>query len=190
MFVTDGTSNMLVYGTLGSTYSNGDQLTNIAGAYTTYQGMPEMVPVAATFADATAGTAIEPTKADVTDVTNLNVAKYLTITGEIAANGDNSGTTTDFIVKTAAGQSVVYNRYSLTIANTTSATLTGFVYVINDSEPVFAPITLVDNEESMLQEHTADSATAADTIYDLSGRRLRAITLPGIYIINGQKIRR
>jgi hypothetical protein len=190
LIITDGTASILIYGALGSTYSNGDQLTGIAGSYTLYQGMPEMVPVAATFANATEGTAIEPAKADVTDVNNLNVAKFLTITGEIAANGDNSGTTTDFIVKTDAGQSVIYNRYSLTIANTTSATMTGFVFVINDSEPVFAPITFVDNDDSMLQEHTADATNEPDVIYDLSGRRLRAVTLPGIYIVNGQKIRR
>jgi N-acetyl-beta-hexosaminidase len=49
-------------------------------------------------------------------------------------------------------------------------------------------ITVVYVDATSLREITADGAAAAQGIYDLQGRRLQAISRPGIYIVGGQKI--
>ncbi|MDE7335726.1 MAG: hypothetical protein K2N10_05400, partial [Muribaculaceae bacterium] len=58
-FITDGETNLEVYGALPE-YHNGDQLTGIIGKYGFYQNMPQMTPQADSFGAATAGTPVEP----------------------------------------------------------------------------------------------------------------------------------
>jgi hypothetical protein len=43
--------------------------------------------------------------------------------------------------------------------------------------------------ESAITEITADSTSAASAIFDLQGRRIGAITRPGIYLVNGKKLK-
>ena len=51
-------------------------------------------------------------------------------------------------------------------------------------------ITVTFNDCSGLDEIVCagSEGSSSDGIYDLSGRRLRAATVPGVYIVNGQKM--
>lgn len=60
LYITDDSGDMLVYGTLGKEYNNGDVLSGIAGAISVHNGLVELVPVVDTFGDAVAGPAVEP----------------------------------------------------------------------------------------------------------------------------------
>lgn len=46
----------------------------------------------------------------------------------------------------------------------------------------------VDNSATAIREIESDANDGKTVIYDLAGRRIKAITTPGIYIINGKKV--
>jgi hypothetical protein len=46
------------------------------------------------------------------------------------------------------------------------------------------------SESVSLSEVTADGAVATDAIYDLQGRRVSSMARPGIYIVNGRKVKK
>lgn len=60
LYITDESGDMLVYGSLGKEYNNGDVLTGIAGTISIHNGLVELVPVVDSFGDAVAGPAVEP----------------------------------------------------------------------------------------------------------------------------------
>ena len=70
---------MLVYGSLSNTYNNGDVLNDIAGNWTIHNGLTEMIPVAATFGEATPGTPVEPETLAIEEISQDLIHSYLRI---------------------------------------------------------------------------------------------------------------
>ena len=70
---------MLVYGSLSNTYNNGDVLNDIAGNWTIHNGLTEMIPVAATFGEATPGTPVEPETLAIEEISQDLIHHYLRI---------------------------------------------------------------------------------------------------------------
>ena len=70
---------MLVYGSLSNTYNNGDVLNDIAGNWTVYNGLTEMIPVTATFGEATPGTPVEPVLIPIEEIDQSMIHHYLRI---------------------------------------------------------------------------------------------------------------
>ncbi len=68
---------MLVYGSLANTYNNGDVLNGIAGNWTIHNGLTEIIPVASTFGEATAGTAVEPELITIEEIDQSMIHHYL-----------------------------------------------------------------------------------------------------------------
>ncbi len=81
LYIKDASAYMLVYGPLSNTYNNGDQLTGIAGNWTIYNGLTEIVPVASTFGEATPGTPVEPELIPIEEIDQSMIHHYLRIEG-------------------------------------------------------------------------------------------------------------
>ena len=70
---------MLVYGSLSNTYNNGDVLNDIAGNWTIHNGLTEIIPVAATFGEATPGTPVQPVLIPIEEIDQSLIHHYLRI---------------------------------------------------------------------------------------------------------------
>ena len=186
LFITDGSNALLVYGSLDKTYSNGDQLTGIAGYYSVYNSMPEFIPVADTFADADAGTPVEPEVVNTTFFNGANVAKYVTLKGATITSVTEDATTT-VTASDDNGSVRVYNRYSLEIPDTEAAQdITGFVYAYG-TYMQFVPVAFAENPDASSLTEVSAAAERNAEIFDLMGRRV-ANAARGFYIIGGKKV--
>lgn len=131
MFITDGTTNMMVYGTLSNTYQNGDVLTGIAGTYTEFGGMDELIPDASTFGEATEGTPIEP-KA-VTLAEEIAPCDFVILTGvDITGVSGTNATVTDGTNSISA-----FDRFGLSLAATENATIVAIGAVYNSTKQIY-----------------------------------------------------
>ena len=79
LYIKDNSGYMLVYGHLDNSYNNGDQLNGIAGNWTIYNGMTEMVPIASTFGEATPGTPVTPETLMIEEISQDLIHNYLRI---------------------------------------------------------------------------------------------------------------
>lgn len=140
LFITDGTSNLEVYGKLDKTYKNGDRLTGIIGKFGYYMNMPQMSPKADSFGDATEGTAVTPAE---TSLDKVQLAQYVTVKNvSIVADGDKwnvtDGTTT----------LQIFNRFNIEgIKGLEGTTITGIGAVYDETKQLF-PITIEGGTET------------------------------------------
>jgi uncharacterized protein (UPF0333 family) len=67
---------------------------------------------------------------------------------------------------------------------------TGFFTVDDVLSAAIAQSVTIDNTDGINTVVLDSAAAAADVIYDLQGRRVSTITRPGIYIVNGHKLRK
>lgn len=77
LYIKDESASMLVYGSLSNDYVNGDQLTGIAGNWTIHNGLTEIIPVTATFGEATPGTPVEPELITIEEIDQSMIHNYL-----------------------------------------------------------------------------------------------------------------
>ncbi|OJV42568.1 MAG: hypothetical protein BGO29_11870 [Bacteroidales bacterium 36-12] len=78
LYIKDGSGSLLVFGNIGKTFSNGDQLVGLEGVKGEYGQAPQMTsPVAP---DKVSGTAVNPTVLDLNLVSTTDLAKYVKIT--------------------------------------------------------------------------------------------------------------
>ena len=130
-FITDGTSNLQVYGSLTNAYNNGDQLTGIVGTMGAYGGMSQMVPDVASFGTATAGTPVEPKT--VTLAEEIAPCDYVTLTGvNITEVSGKNATITDGTNSIAA-----YDRFAITLTATENATIVAIGAVFNSNKQLY-----------------------------------------------------
>lgn len=184
-FITDGDSNIEVYGKLDNVYTNGDKLSGIIGKFGYYKNMPQMSPDVASFGTAVKGTAVEPVKA--TDYASILPNDYVliegaTITETTTSEGEAAKTT--YTITDGTTELTVFNRFNiegLQAAEGVNIIAIGAVY--EDTKQIF-PISIYD--PAGISEITA-GAKAATAVYDLQGRRLAA-PVKGINIINGKKV--
>lgn len=79
LYINDASGFMLVYGHLDNTYSNGDQISGIAGNWKLYNGMTEMIPIVSTFVEGTPGTPVAPALITVEEIDQSMIHNYLRI---------------------------------------------------------------------------------------------------------------
>ena len=80
LYITDGTKSLQVYGSLNSTYTNGDVLEGVCGSVGYYNGTYQMTPVVSSFGEATPGAPVQPNTVRVEDITNDMVSDYIRLT--------------------------------------------------------------------------------------------------------------
>ena len=122
LYVTDGSDNMLIYGSLGKTYVNGDIITSgIEGTKALYGGyLIEFVADASSvLASTEKGTEVSPDDATIADITTDNQCKYIVVKNvKYSSNTITSG----------SSSSATYNRFSVTLpTDDTEYNVTGFI---------------------------------------------------------------
>lgn len=134
LFITDGTSNLEVYGDLPYTYKNGDRLSNIIGKFGYYNEMPQMTPKAESFGAPTEGTPVAP--AEVT-LDNVSTSQYVVVKNvNIVADGTNWNVTDGTTTKQ------LFNRFNIDgIAALDGVTIIGVGAVYGEKAQLF-PISI------------------------------------------------
>lgn len=183
-FITDGDSNIEVYGKLDNAYVNGDKLSGIIGKFGYYQNMPQMSPDVASFGTAVKGTAVEPVKA--TDYASILPNDYVLIEGATiteTTTGEGDAAKTTFTITDGTTELTVFDRFKIEVAAAQNVNILAIGAVYGETKQIF-PISIYD--PAGISEITA-GAKAATAVYDLQGRRLAA-PVKGINIINGKKV--
>lgn len=130
LFLQDATGKIVAFGNLSNTYNNGDQLTNIKGTYTLYNGLPEMNVVASSFGTPTAGAAVAPEKIALEEVAIDNLLAYVKITGvKIDAATDSYGKS--FPISDETGNATMYNSAGIDVPTGENKTIIGFISCYN-----------------------------------------------------------
>ena len=122
LFLQDETAKIIAFGSLKNTYNNGDQLSNIKGTYSLYNGLPEMNVVASSFGTATAGAAVEPEELTIEEIAIDNLLAYVKITGVTIPESNKSVTITD-----ETGSMTMYNSAGIEIPTGENMTIIGFI---------------------------------------------------------------
>lgn len=124
LFLQDETGRIVAFGSLENTYNNGDQLTNIKGTYTVYNGLTEMNVVASSFGQATAGQAVEPEELTLEELGIDNLLAYVKVTGVTIPEGSGKS----FTITDATGTEVpMYNTLNITVPTGENLTVVGFI---------------------------------------------------------------
>lgn len=129
LYVTDGTTPLLVYGKQNNTYKNGDVIAaGITGTFTNYsKGQLQMgTPDVTTFGAPTAGSAVE---ADIYQVEELSadmVSTYIKVLGATVTAGADAKT---FTLSDNTGDITMYNQFGVEVGAGTDCTFLGFVAV-------------------------------------------------------------
>ena len=79
LYINDESGYMLVYGHLDTQYTNGDQISGIAGNWKLYNGMSEMIPIVSTFTEGTPGTPVAPETITIEEIDQSMIHNYLRI---------------------------------------------------------------------------------------------------------------
>lgn len=91
LYINDASGFMLVYGHLDTQYTNGDQISGIAGNWKLYNGMSEMIPIVSTFTEGTAGTPVQPALITIEEIDQSMIHNYLRIENVTLAAADTVG---------------------------------------------------------------------------------------------------
>lgn len=174
-FITDGTSNLQIYGSLPA-YKNGDQLTGIQGKYSYYNNNPQMLPNVESFGAATTGTPVQPTEVAPEDV---EISAYVTVIAIEIREEDGK-----FFYGEGDSMYQVFNRFNISGLRAGIATITGIGAVYGTQKQIFP--TELKYRDAAIEEISAAKA-GTKVIYDLQGRR---VSNPGrgLYIVNGHKV--
>ena len=130
LFVNQGDAWIMVYGDLGGKeYTNGQQIpAGAQGKYDEYNGMPEFIPVASSFGDATDGTPVAAVAVTGDQINDSNIARYVRVEGATVAAVE--GQDRQFTVTVDGATFTMWNRWSKTVTNlsaSTNADIYGFV---------------------------------------------------------------
>lgn len=127
LFIQDNSGKMIAFGSLDNTYNNGDQLSNIKGTYTLYNGLPEMNVDKSSFGTATAGTAVEPTILTVEELAIDNLLTYIKLEDvTISKVSGKNATITD-----ETGSIALYNTLAIDLVEGENLTVVGFISCYN-----------------------------------------------------------
>ncbi len=176
LFLQDETGRIVAYGSLNNTYNNGDQLSNIKGTYSPYNGLPELMVDASSFGAATAGTPVEPEEITIEEVAIDNLLAYVKLTGVTIPESSSKS----YNISDETGSMTMYNSAGITIPTGENMTVIGFISCFNTTvqilpveitsasglEVVEAPVISPDGGAiAATQEITITCATEGASIY-------------------------
>lgn len=124
LFVQDETARIVVFGSVGQTFNNGDQLKGIKGTYSLYNGLPEMNSNSSLFAavSVTAGAAVEPEVVTIEEVAIDNLLAYVKLTGVTISGSDKT-----YTIEDETGSMTMYNSAGITVPTGENMTVIGFI---------------------------------------------------------------
>lgn len=174
---------MLIYGN-GPALSNGDQISYIAGNYSPYNGLPEIVPTE--FGEVTTGDAeVEPVITTLTDLKDATLNSYVKFVGvKVTADSGRNYTMTD----TEGNTGALYNTFNtnVTVPDTDDYyDVVGFVGTYNGNIQV-TPVSFTVNPTTGVASIATENAPAV--FYNLQGVKVVNPVKGGLYIVNGKKV--
>ena len=132
LVVKDETASMLVYGSVGQTYKNGDIIeAGIRGKVGEYGGNKQFVPTSSTFAAGEAGAAVAPTVKTVEELKDCAFLEYVKLEGVYFTQGSGK----NFTVSDGTNTFAAYNQFGITIeglAEGVTYNVEGFMSSYND----------------------------------------------------------
>ena len=144
LYVKDASGTLLVYGSTGKTFVNGDQLTGLMGIRGEYGLSPQMTnPVAP---DAVSGTAVNPTTYDLAAVSTADHAKYVKVENvQFVADVAYSTTSTVNGTLVAPAGFIVRDNFRLggTFTAVKSYDIVGFINYYNGTAQLY-PVTITE----------------------------------------------
>ena len=127
LFLQDETGRIIAFGSLNNTYNNGDQLSNIKGTYSLFNGLPEMNVEASSFGTATAGAAVSPEEITIEEVSIDNLLAYVKLTGVTIPES----TSKSFTISDETGSMTMYNSAGIDVPTGENKTIIGFISCYN-----------------------------------------------------------
>lgn len=184
LFVRDDSAALLIYGSLGQTYGNGDVITGFAGTFKNYYSTWELMANASTFAASTEKGDGAPKEMQLGSIKPDDQNQYVIIKG--------AGLTADKI-SDESGSMTVYNKFKVEIPET--ATLKDVTAIVSYYQAKGAdapelqiyPIEIKD--ATGIESIDVDNLPAGAEVYSISGVRVNSNELSrGIYVVlNGGK---
>ena len=134
LVVKDETASMLVYGSVGQTYKNGDVIeAGIRGKVGEYGGNKQFVPTSSTFAAGEAGVAVAPTVKTVEELKDCAFLEYVKLEGVYFTLDE--GKNKNYTVSDGTNAFAAYNQFGITIeglAEGVTYNVEGFMSSYND----------------------------------------------------------
>jgi len=130
LYVTDGTTPLLIYGNTGKTYANGDQIpAGVTGTFQNYsEGQLQMSSIdASTFGNPTAGTAVTPDQYQLEEISADLLSTYIEVTGVTltAVAGDERS----FTISDGTLDMTLYNQFKVSLGEGQYDKFQGFVAI-------------------------------------------------------------
>ena len=114
LIVKDDSGTMLIYGSVGQTYNNGDVIAaGVRGYVSEYGGNKQLNPTADSFTAGVAGTAVTPVVKAVTDLSSCAFLDYVKLEGVYFTLDE--GKTKNYTVSDGSNTFAAYNQFGLTI---------------------------------------------------------------------------
>jgi len=138
LYIKDETGFILVFGSTGQTYKNGDVIpAGIQGNYSNYYNLPEFKPIKATFAAGTAGTPVEPASISIEDVNAEAISSYVKIEGVTITNMQS--TLSNFQITDPVNNTSVIgrNNFKIDAVNGDNLTVYGFTVKYNQQYQIY-----------------------------------------------------
>ncbi|MCL2596538.1 MAG: chitobiase/beta-hexosaminidase C-terminal domain-containing protein [Paludibacter sp.] len=129
LFVQDDSGYLLVFGTIGKSFNNGDIITGLMGTLSPYHGLPEMTN--ATVPDATSGSPIDPYDYILANFVISDISRYVKVSNVQFTTDVNfaSATPANTGYLVSPENFVVYNRFNnpISVSAGTNYDITGLI---------------------------------------------------------------
>ena len=157
LYVKDNSGWLLIYGSVGQTYNNGDVIAaGIKGQSVNRNNNIQMSnPEASTFVAGVAGTAVEPE--EVTAVTAEDANKYVVVKGATISGVSGK----DATLKVGTTTIALYNNLGITLTEGTNLTVTGFVNIFGQTVQIVPSEITTATGEEVVAAPTFDPAPGA-----------------------------
>lgn len=157
LYVKDDSGWLLIYGSVGQTYNNGDVIAaGIKGQSVNRNNNIQMSnPEASTFVAGVAGTAVEPE--EVTAVTAEDANKYVVVKGATISGVSGK----DATLKVGTTTIALYNNLGITLTEGTNLTVTGFVNIFGQTVQIVPSEITTATGEEVVAAPTFDPAPGA-----------------------------
>lgn len=144
LWIKDDSGWMLVYGSTGQTYTNGDVIpAGYGGTYVEYKGLPELQNPTGFVATTNNTGVVKPTAVTAANFSEQPLNSYVELIGKVT-----EGKTRNYTLTDKSGSAAIYTTSSnITVTTGDSVRVRGFVSIYVNGETTTYQITPVESEE-------------------------------------------
>ena len=146
LWIKDDSGWMLVYGSTGQTYTNGDVIpAGYGGTYVEYKGLPELQNPTGFVATTNKTAVVKPTAVTADNFSEQPLNSYVELIGKVTLD---EGKTRNYTLTDESGSAAIYTTSSnITVTTGESVRVRGFVSIYVNGETTTYQITPVESEE-------------------------------------------